>query len=486
MTSVAIIGGSVVGCAAALQFARSGRQVTLIDPDLGLMSGPAAQMQRAGAQHAAQPHGLMSRAYVELADRLPDIVAELARAGAPLVPLAAMIPPALCDGGRPHDDRLATVRTRRVTLDRVLARAVGHEASIVTRPVRATGLEVDAGAPPRVHGVRLADGSTVPADLVLDTTGRRSPVPRWLTEAGYAQPETLDRCDVSYYGRHYRLRPGQRPALNTGFGDIHGFPTHLQLMFLGDSDTAMVALCVPRGDPLMKSLRHSSAFDAVLAANDDFAHWMSLLEATTPVFATGAHDNRMRSMTVDGRPLVRGLHQAGDALATTNPTRGRGIAMGLAAVGHLHDLVVDGHHGDDLTLAYAEWQERVLAVYYREAVASDTHLSRRLQASVHNGPHEDHAPANAHQLELPPAHPASSAQIERAARHDPDLLRNWLRAVHMLDDGRDIASFRVAEQTHRTLTALPPPVPRPQRDGGLHDPTTLRTVLQRFAQDDAT
>ena len=95
----------------------------------------------------------------------------------------------------------------------------------------------------------------------------------------------------------------------------------------------MVALAAHDADPVLKALRHAEAYDAVLGANDAFARWREVLEPTTDVFCLGAFDNRMRGLVSAGAPVARGLWQVGDALATTNPTRGRGVSMGLMAAG---------------------------------------------------------------------------------------------------------------------------------------------------------
>ncbi|HVX44070.1 MAG TPA: hypothetical protein VHC49_09285 [Mycobacteriales bacterium] len=454
MPSVAILGGSVTGSVAALLFARAGWSAHVVDPEFDRFADAHASVEpRAGAPQTAQPHGLMSRAYVELATRVPDVVSALLESGVPLTPLSEMVPPELYDGGRPGDEQLSTLRTRRVTLDAVLHRIVGREPGVTLHRTKATGLLTEPGAPPRAVGLGLAGGEIVRADLILDAGGRRSPVTRWLAEAGYEQPEQVDPCGVNYYGRHFRVGPGPRPRLNTGFGDIHDFPTHLQLMFLGDNDTAMVALCVHRGDPAMKRLRDADAFTEVLTANEAFGPWLERLEPMTPVFALGALNNRMRSLVTHGQPVLVGLHQAGDALMMTNPTRGRGIAMGLAAAGRLCDLATaNGGADEDLTLQYGRWQQEVLSVYYREAAASDAALDARMLAHLRGTA----VPGNAPRVLLPEGHPVSSTQVEQAATADPDLLRLLLRAHHVLDDERQIASPDTADSVRRVLAPKPP------------------------------
>ena len=50
-------------------------------------------------------------------------------------------------------------------------------------------------------GVRLKGGETLPADLVVDASGRVSAVQSWLREGGYAPPRTVEvNAGVGYSG----------------------------------------------------------------------------------------------------------------------------------------------------------------------------------------------------------------------------------------------------------------------------------------------
>ena len=63
--SAVILGGSVAGGAAALQLARAGWQVTLVDPELDRMASPGrAVTHRPGAPHTVHAHGFGSRAHL--------------------------------------------------------------------------------------------------------------------------------------------------------------------------------------------------------------------------------------------------------------------------------------------------------------------------------------------------------------------------------------------------------------------------------------
>ncbi|MFC4786608.1 NAD(P)/FAD-dependent oxidoreductase [Nocardioides sp. MAHUQ-72] len=479
MPRLAVLGGSVVGAATALLFARSGWRVTVVDPEHSRFSSDRDTVEpRPGAPHAVQAHGFMARAWHELATRLPDVATAVTDAGAPVVRLGDMVPPPLLDGGRPRDDELTTLRCRRVTLDRVVGRALAAEPGVEVLHTRATGLVLDEAGPlPRVRGLGLADGGDVEADVVVDAGGRRSPVPGWLAGFGHPLVEQVDPSTVRYYTRHFRVDPARAPRPNRGYLEAHEYPSFLQLLFLGDNDTAMLALCVHDGDPLFKQVRDEDAFTAVARGNTGLATWLDAMQPTTPVFCLGSLDNRFRSTVRDGRPVVLGLHQVGDSLAMTNPTRGRGIAMGLAGAGALHDLLAAGPD-DDATVALAAWQRRVLAVYYREATATDAAVGRKLRAAVEGVP----APANAPDVELPDGHPIGARDLERAAGNDPDLFRIVMRASMVMDDDRVVARRETTALARSVLGRLPPadPPPPPAADG-LHDRDELARLLATVA-----
>lgn len=478
MTHAVILGGSVVGSALALQLARSGWRVTMVDPELALLESPAPA-PRPGAPHVVQAHGFMSRTLLELRTRLPDIVETLVARGAPLVPLAEIVPPFLHDGGREGDEELLSMRSRRWLVDSVIAEAVRHQDGITRIAARATGLVLGEGSPPRITGLRLAGGEIIAGDVVVDAGGRRSPVAGWLAEVGVVQPTRIDPCRVRYYTRHYRLRDGAEAPIRFSFAAIHDFPSLSQLIFLGDNGTAMFAHAVHAEDRSLSVLRRPEAFDAVAAANPELDAWREVLEPTSPVFCLGAFDNRMRRLVDHGRPVVRGLHQVGDARAMTNPTRGRGVAMGLATVGVLHDLLVaDGNDPDAVQLAVDDWAETALATYYRESAAVDVALCARLTAGLGNLP----GPGNAPAVELPEGHPISSAELEHAAERDPEVFRVLIRAFMLLDDERAVASPEVVDRVRRVL-ADAPASPSPNgtaQFGGLHDRAELERLLAPF------
>ncbi|WP_323794295.1 hypothetical protein, partial [Nocardioides sp.] len=403
---------------------------------------------------------------------------DLVARGVHVVGLEQMSPAHLYDGGREGDDDLTAVQSRRHVFDQVLARACDRaDLRVVTTP--ATGVLVDDEATvPTVTGLVLSDGSTVPTDVVVDAAGRRSPVTGWLRDLGIVQPERTDPCIARYYSRHYRV-VGEKQPLNVGFADIWGFTCHNQHLFLGDGDTAVVALAAHDRDPVLKALRHEEAFEAILSANPAFDGWREALRPTSTVFCLGAFDNRVRTLVKDEQPLVLGLHQVGDALAITNPTRGRGVSMGLMSAGRLTDALCDHTDPSDRALAFEEWRHRALLPHYRECARSDSVNSAQLRAGLEGR----RLPSNVPNVELPEDHPITAEQLERAADLDPDLYRVATRASVMLDDERALESVSVSARVLEVLgEAGPeqPPLERPSTARDLDDRDFLERLLTPY------
>jgi hypothetical protein len=235
-----------------------------------------------------------------------------------------------------------------------------------------------------------------------------------------------------------------------GFAIVLEFPTHELVAFRGDRDYLTVAMVRHTRDRDRAGWREDDVFDAAIASTPGFTDWWRAIEAEGPVLPMGAVRNRMTALVDAGRPVVLGLHQVGDSLTTTNPSRGRGIALGLAAVGRLFDLLTaDGTAppADEVALSFHAWQRDVLRHYFHETSAADLELAGRIDAALTGG----EPPATAPDVLLPEDHPVTSAQVAEAAGRDPDLFRSFVSALHMMDDDREIASAATAETVRRLL-----------------------------------
>lgn len=463
---IAIAGAGPAGMLASLLLARAGHEVLLLDQDrveadLDVESA-AARAFRASAPHIVQPHAVMARCRELLRDRLPDVYSRLIDAGALEAPLSAFMPPALADRASwPGDDRLTPLLIRRSTLDWVLSRAVLDEPGVESRScVRVTGLTALPGKPPRVTGLSTSHGD-VYADLVVDATGRRSPLGRWLVEFG-ARPPAIWKaeCGLAYFGRHYRLRrtadlPG--PVETRLVLGLDGFTA---VLFAADNSVMQLAIAPLAADRRFVAVRQPRAFSAVLRTIPAFAAWLDVLDPITPVYPMGGLHNTLRRLVADGAPVVTGLHAIGDSVCTTNPTLGRGLSLALQGAAALTDTLAKyPGDGEAQALALDDLVTDEVAPYYEDQAVIDAERLAMLRHTIFGAP----APAPA------PAIPdrVTFAQLRVAATVDPIAFRAFWRILGMTNPPDQVYSNpRVVAATRAVLAepGVTPAMPQPSRE----------------------
>ena len=225
MARVVICGGGACGLLMAMLLDEDGHEVVVLERDAALQPDPGdawESWERRGVNQFRLPHFLLPKFTELLTGALPDVVEDLRAAGAYAVRPRA-------DQG-PH---------RPAAVPRSGARRRGGAAGRHRRPPgcrgrRAAGAGRHGSGPPDVVGVRTG-GTVLHADLVIDATGRRSPLPRWLAEIGARAPEEQEEdSGFVYYGRHLRRadgftgarRPGLRPVRLRSAAGPAGRPRH--------------------------------------------------------------------------------------------------------------------------------------------------------------------------------------------------------------------------------------------------------------------
>jgi 2-polyprenyl-6-methoxyphenol hydroxylase-like FAD-dependent oxidoreductase len=419
---IAIVGGGAAGLLAALLLARTGHEATLLEQDR-LVPAPdiesaAASAFRPAAPHIVQPHIVMSRCRELLRQRLPDVYDALIAAGVVEVPISAQMPPSLADTtAQPGDERLMVLMSRRSTIDWVLQRAVLAEPGVEPRGgVRVTGLLAAPGEPPHVTGVRTGQGD-VEADLVVDATGRRSPIDRWLEQIG-AQPTATWRaeCGLAYFSRHYRLRPGAELPGLPSTRILAGFDEFTAGIWGADNQAMQMAVAPLAADRRFRTLRDPDAFTSVLRTVPVYAAWLDTMDPISPVFPMAGLHNTLRRLVTGGAPVVTGLHAIGDSICTTNPTLGRGLTLALSGIADLADTL-SKHDGDWMAQALA--LDRLaadhVAPFYGDQAASDASRLAMLRHAIFGAPAPDPPPV------LPDR--VSYAQIRAAALLNPTAFR---------------------------------------------------------------
>jgi len=432
MSRIVVVGGGFCGLATGLLLADDGHEVTVLERDPSPPpSAPADAWdlwERRGVAQFRQIHYLLPRVRHLLEAELPAVADSLGRVAFRHQPLADAT-----EVPREDDADLVALTARRPVAEAAVA-AVAERTSglVVRRGTGVRGLRTGPGSlrgVPHVVGVVTDGGEELPADLVVDAAGRRSPLPRWLQDIG-ARPCHEEREDSGfvYFSRHFRSTNGSLPAtlgpLLQHFGSLS------VLTLPADHGTWGLGLIASAGDRALLPLRDPDRWTAVAKALTPIAHWIDG-DPLTGVQVLNRLEDRRRRLVVGGQPVATGIVAVADACASTNPTLGRGIPLGLTHALGLRDLLrsrsVDDPGG--FARAFDDVTETTLTPAYQAVVVADRHRRGEFDAAI------DGAEYRTDDL----AWQAYRA-LETVAHHDPDLLRGWFRIAGLLASGTEVFS----------------------------------------------
>jgi 2-polyprenyl-6-methoxyphenol hydroxylase-like FAD-dependent oxidoreductase len=466
---IAIVGGSAAGLFAALLLARAGHQALVLerdslDPAPDVESAAAAAF-RPSAPQIVQPHIVMARCRQLLIERLPDVYAGLLAAGVAEAPLRTQMPDSLSGTAPwPGDERLTAMMTRRSTIDWVLQRAAAAEPRVTVRfGVKVTGLLTapggPSGRPPHVTGVRTDCGDQA-ADLVLDATGRRSPIDDWLRQIGARSTVTWRaECGIAYFSRHYRVRPDADLPAPLVTRIVVALDEFLAGKWGGDNGAAQLVVAPLAADHRFRTVRDPQVFTAVLRTIPTYAAWLDVMDPITDVFPMAGLHNTLRRLVVDGIPIATGLHAIGDSVCTTNPTLGRGLALALSGAADLTDTISE-HASDPAAQALA--LDRLVGAhvvpFYQDQAAIDAGRLAMMRHTIFGAPPP------------PPAQTpgrVTYSQLRVAASYDPAAFRAFWKINGMICLPDEVYTDPdVVASTRETLTrhGAAPPVAQPTRE----------------------
>ena len=325
--------------------------------------------------------------------------------------------------------------------------------------MKVTGLLATQGQQPHVTGVRTSQGD-LPADLVVDATGRRSPVDDWLAQIGARVTATWQaECGVAYFSRHYRLRPatGLPGLLATRI--VVALDEFLAGKWGGDNGVAQLVVAPLATDRRFRALRDPEVFTAVLRTVPVYAAWLDAMDPVTGVFPMAGLHNTLRRLVVDGAPVATGLHAIGDSVCTTNPTLGRGLALALTGAADLADTI-GRHAGDPAAQALALDRlvgEHVLP-FYEDQAAIDAARLAVMRHTIFGAPKPK-----------PPETPGrvSYPQLRVAGCYDPVAFRAFWKINGMVCPPEQVYTDPdVVACTRQTLRqhGSGPPVAQPTRE----------------------
>jgi 2-polyprenyl-6-methoxyphenol hydroxylase-like FAD-dependent oxidoreductase len=306
---VAIIGAGPAGLFLGSALAARGHDVVAVDRDA---RPPSGHWARPGVMQFHHAHGFRPQVGMALAREWPAALDSWLALGAE--PITFEVP-----GLGPVP---AGHRSRRDTFERALRTAADEVPGLTIGQGHVDGVLASEG---RVHGL-VVDGSPVDADLVVDASGRSGRS----VDALRVPSSVGGPCGMAYVDRQYRLRGGAEPGPMSNplawQGDFDGYQV---LVFLHERGHFSVVLVRPTADAALKDLRHRAAFEAVCRAIPALAAWTDPERSSpvTDVLPGGPLRNTYREQRgLDGRSCIPGLVSVGDAVATTTPIFGRGVA----------------------------------------------------------------------------------------------------------------------------------------------------------------
>ncbi|MFC8192660.1 NAD(P)/FAD-dependent oxidoreductase [Cellulomonas sp. NPDC057328] len=344
---VVVVGGSLAGLLAAAALAGPGRTVTVVERDV-VADAPAP---RPGVPQGRQPHALLYRSLVAVEELLPGFGDDLRAAGAVPVDTGALAWLGEL-GWSPDSEQFPVLSASRPLIEHVVRTRVLELPGVRTVDgARVTGLSAadadpgsgaDPGSPR--WSVALEGREALPADLVVDASGRASRLPVWLDALG-VPPAAVEQVDarIGYATRTLRLPVDAVGPAGVVIAQLPDQPGGIALPVEGGRWLVAAAGAGDRRPP-----REPDAWRAYLGALRDpaLAEIVDAGELEGEVVVHRQTANvRHRYDRVPGWP--GGLVVVGDALCAFDPVYGQGVAVAALEALALRDAV----RRDDLTTA---------------------------------------------------------------------------------------------------------------------------------------
>ena len=332
-----VLGGSLAGLMTARVLADHFAHVTLIERDVYTENCET----RRGIPQANHVHGLMLRGRQVLEQFFPGLQDEMIADGAPLVDMCNEVAWYTRAGwGVRFPSELKVLTFTRPMLDLYVRRRVSTIPNVrIMDNTDVLGL-VPGATKDQLAGVLICPRNTdadrrvaqqLRADVVVDTTGRASRAPRWLSDLGYETPEEIViDANLGYASRLYRIPDNFNADWTCTF--VQAAPPERKrgaLLFKVEGNRWLVTLVGGGGDhppsdelgflAFARSLPIFTIFDAISGA-----------EPLSPIKTHRATQNRLRRY--ERTELPDNFLLLGDAVCAFNPVYGQGMTVASLGV----------------------------------------------------------------------------------------------------------------------------------------------------------
>lgn len=421
-----VLGASLAGLTHAVPLAERFDRVTLVDRDVL----PDGAEQRTGVPQGEHIHLLVPGGVARLEALLPGVLADVSDHGGDVIgapawrfhmgggQLALTDPELRITGAtRPLLERV--VRDRVLALDGVELWDgwAARELTTTDDGQRVTGVRLRAQADPDEH-------RTLAADLVVDTTGRGSPSPRWLTELGFTPPEEQRlQVDVHYATRLFPRDPSDLDGAGNVLVDIPPGGTRGGVALAVEGGRWLVTLIGMVGERPPTDLDGFVAYASSLWVDD--LH--TLVDGATPL-----DDGAARAFPAFSwrrydrlRRLPERYVVAGDAVCSLDPRFGQGMTVAITEATEL-GRVLDRHGLDRIGPRTLATCRPVVQDAWELSTGSD------LAHPDVDGPR-------------PLSWKLTNAYMERllpVAHHDPVVASAFIRVIGMLDRPQQLMAPR--------------------------------------------
>ncbi|NYI05627.1 NAD(P)/FAD-dependent oxidoreductase [Allostreptomyces psammosilenae] len=325
-----VIGGGLAGLLAARVLADHAGSVTVVERDR-YPDGPA---YRKGVPQSRHTHIFLTGGQEALESLLPGALGELAAAGAKrlALPRDLLVHTQVGWQRRYHHERHSMLCCTRPLLDHVVrARILADPRIEVLQATDAVSLVGDAR---RVTGVRVRsrDGERgereLPAELVVDATGRGSRAPEWLRALGITSaPEEESDSGIAYATRAFRMPkpPLEDPNVGLYIQPQPDCPRGGGIIPVEDDQWLLTVYGTHGHHP---DTAEESFLEFTTRLPDSFLHEvMRDAEPLSPIHGFQNTANRRRRYDRMEPSWAEGFVAIGDAACTFNPVYGQGMSV---------------------------------------------------------------------------------------------------------------------------------------------------------------